>query len=474
VTATAPCTVDATSEVTVSERPVPNATDDNFTIDESTSLDNNVSINDLGTLTANFTISNNPLNGTVSLDTDGSFLYTPNQNFSGTDSFGYQLTDPNCGNDTATVTIIVNDLPDNSPIATVLTIDFITEDNVVNEAESQTIIPITGSVSGNFMTGDVVTLSINNVEYNGSVNSSGSFSIAVPGTALVADSDTLVAGIITIASITASNIGTATSNRDYDTDTDPPLVDSFVTANQFPQLTGLGSPSEILTIAVDIDEDGTYDVAYTVLTDNNGMWSINTENTTSDSGTFAAIGNETILSIRATDTPGNQGFGEVIVAFENDSDQDGLPDSEEVDIGTDPNNPDTDGDGINDGREVQDGTDPLDPCDSIEGTPPPNASCDLYVELDLIKPGDLLNGTFNIINVERFPDNTVEIYNRWGNLVWETSGYDNQSNAFDGISKGRITVMENQKLPSGVYFYEIKYVADGTNKYKNGYLYVIR
>ena len=46
-----------------------------------------------------------------------------------------------------------------------------------------------------------------------------------------------------------------------------------------------------------------------------------------------------------------------------DSDDDGLSDGDEVDLGTDPNNPDTDGDGISDGDEVANGTDPLDPND---------------------------------------------------------------------------------------------------------------
>ncbi len=42
-----------------------------------------------------------------------------------------------------------------------------------------------------------------------------------------------------------------------------------------------------------------------------------------------------------------------------DTDGDGLSDSQEVSIGTDPNNPDTDGDGINDGDEVDAGRNPL-------------------------------------------------------------------------------------------------------------------
>ena len=45
-----------------------------------------------------------------------------------------------------------------------------------------------------------------------------------------------------------------------------------------------------------------------------------------------------------------------------DSDNDGLEDFEEDEIGTNPNNPDTDDDGINDGDEVENGSDPLDNC----------------------------------------------------------------------------------------------------------------
>lgn len=43
-----------------------------------------------------------------------------------------------------------------------------------------------------------------------------------------------------------------------------------------------------------------------------------------------------------------------------DTDGDGLSDSDEAGLGTNPNNPDTDGDGIPDGEEVANGSDPLD------------------------------------------------------------------------------------------------------------------
>jgi len=48
-----------------------------------------------------------------------------------------------------------------------------------------------------------------------------------------------------------------------------------------------------------------------------------------------------------------------VIDTELDSDGDGLTDEQEIELGTDPNNPDTDGDGISDGREKELGTDPL-------------------------------------------------------------------------------------------------------------------
>jgi hypothetical protein len=47
-----------------------------------------------------------------------------------------------------------------------------------------------------------------------------------------------------------------------------------------------------------------------------------------------------------------------------DFDNDGLTNKQEVELGTDINNPDTDGDGILDGIEVEHGQNPLDPADA--------------------------------------------------------------------------------------------------------------
>ncbi|EMI15642.1 Cadherin domain containing protein, partial [Rhodopirellula maiorica SM1] len=53
-----------------------------------------------------------PSNGTLNINADGSFSYTPNTNFSGTDTFTYQTSDGNQDSNVATVTITVNSVND--------------------------------------------------------------------------------------------------------------------------------------------------------------------------------------------------------------------------------------------------------------------------------------------------------------------------------------------------------------------------
>ncbi|MDO8335237.1 MAG: gliding motility-associated C-terminal domain-containing protein, partial [Candidatus Saccharibacteria bacterium] len=73
----------------------------------------------------------------------------------------------------------------------------------------------------------------------------------------------------------------------------------------------------------------------------------------------------------------------------------------------------------------------------------------------------------------------VEIYNRWGVLVFETSKYDNTNNAFEGYSKGRTTISQSDGLPTGTYFYILNYESfDGSGNIqmnrKDGFIYLSR
>ncbi len=91
----------------------PTATDDSYGVDEDTPLsitapgllgnDNDV---DGDTLSALLVAA--PANGTLTLNANGSFVYTPTLNFNGSDSFTYKANDGTADSNTATVTIAVS------------------------------------------------------------------------------------------------------------------------------------------------------------------------------------------------------------------------------------------------------------------------------------------------------------------------------------------------------------------------------
>jgi VCBS repeat-containing protein len=68
-------------------------------------------------LTVNTGVVTGPANGTLSISSDGSFTYTPNANFNGTDTFTYRANDDTANSNVATVTITVNPVND-APVGT--------------------------------------------------------------------------------------------------------------------------------------------------------------------------------------------------------------------------------------------------------------------------------------------------------------------------------------------------------------------
>lgn len=79
-----------------------------------------------------------------------------------------------------------------------------------------------------------------------------------------------------------------------------------------------------------------------------------------------------------------------------------------------------------------------------------------------ISPGneDELNAFFNIRNIETVsPENKVTIYNRWGDVVYEVSDYNNTTTRFEGINNN------GKELPSGTYFYKIEIIGQTLTGY---------
>ncbi|MDE0535413.1 gliding motility-associated C-terminal domain-containing protein [Tenacibaculum sp. L6] len=92
----------------------------------------------------------------------------------------------------------------------------------------------------------------------------------------------------------------------------------------------------------------------------------------------------------------------------------------------------------------------------------------------LISPnGDNLNDFLVFDEVEEYPHNKLVIYNRWGNIVYQTENYKNN---WDGTSNGRATINKEDKLPAATYFYYLE-LGDKPNtyqKHKKGWVYINR
>jgi gliding motility-associated-like protein len=104
------------------------------------------------------------------------------------------------------------------------------------------------------------------------------------------------------------------------------------------------------------------------------------------------------------------------------------------------------------------------------------AGCAINVHNAISLNEDGRNDTFHISGIECYPDNTVEIYNRWGLKVFEQDHYNNTDKVFTGLSDGRSTINKSSALPSGTYFYVLKYkdISNGNIQEKSGYLYITR
>lgn len=77
--------------------------------------------------------------------------------------------------------------------------------------------------------------------------------------------------------------------------------------------------------------------------------------------------------------------------------------------------------------------------------------------------GDGHNDTFIIQNIENYPNGKLRIFNRWGELVYEASPYQNDWN---GKANAGVVLMGGD-CPEGVYLFQF---LDGELNQRNGEL----
>jgi VCBS repeat-containing protein len=188
-----------------------------------------------------FAVDGAPANGTVTMNPDGSFSYTPAANFNGTDSFTYTVSDGNGGTTTGTVSVnvaAVNDAPTTSGGAAT-----VAEDGSV-----------TGQLSGSDVDGDALTFGLaqNGAPQHGTVtvNPDGSYTYTPAANFNGTDSFTYT--------VSDGNGGTTTGSISVTVDptNDAPTTSGATLAGQEDgtiagQVTGVDVDGDALTFAVD-------------------------------------------------------------------------------------------------------------------------------------------------------------------------------------------------------------------------------
>lgn len=86
---------------------------------------------------------------------------------------------------------------------------------------------------------------------------------------------------------------------------------------------------------------------------------------------------------------------------------------------------------------------------------------DFFIPEGFSPNGDGINDLFVITGIEYYPENSIVIFNRWGNKIFEAAPYQN---TFDGYSTSSATIGAAE-LPVGTYFYVLD-LGDGSDPIK--------
>ena len=252
----ASATLDITS---VNDAPV--AGNDTFNTNENVALEGNLLDNDSDVdgdrLTASLSLSGGPSNGTFILNADGSFTYTPDTNYVGTESFFYRVSDGGFSAPLGSVTINVNSVPTTSHV----TLASITEDSGDRRIGQQRLLQNANDLDGDSLTATGLRITSGNGRLFD--NRDGSWNYTPDE-----NDDTEVSFEYTITDGIGSVVGTATLDITpvNDAPTAPPVTLSQILEDSSGARTI--NPSRFLAEASDIEGDA---LTLTSLTINTGQ-----------------------------------------------------------------------------------------------------------------------------------------------------------------------------------------------------------
>jgi gliding motility-associated-like protein len=473
---------DVAVTVTEDTNIVPVATDDEASTTENTAVSINVLSNDTGLDDAPVvvTISTNPTSGSVVVESDNTVTYTPNDAFSGSDSFSYIVTDANGDADEADVAVTVTEDTNIVPVATddeasttenkAVSINVLSNDTGLDDA------PVVVTISTNPTSGSVVVESDNTITYTPNDEYSGSDSFSYTVTDANGDADqadvavtvTEDTNIVPIANddYAETNINVAVNiavlNNDQGLDDSPvilsvsqiaeggsAIVENDNTITFTPETNFIGQVTFRYAI---VDSNGDQDMATVTIDILPGITAIN--------DTIVIEMNETVnisplkndldingqvqFSILKHPENGTAGFkGAGILTYDPQFNFVGN-DSISYQVCSEDNSND---------------------CSSawiiIQIEEPEFVPTTTFRIPEGFSPdGDGINDNFEIEGLEDYDRVTIHVFNRFGNIIYEN---DNYQNNWDGTT--RKSLGGSGSLPTGTYFYVIK-VVDTGKQYK--------
>jgi gliding motility-associated-like protein len=456
---------------------------DNNTVitDEDTPVNITLTGTDVNGDAITFDVATTPAHGILS-GTGANLTYTPNADYNGTDSFTFTATDGSLTSPAATITISVVAIND-APIAGDMSVE-------VNEDSAGDVINLAGSDVDN----DPLTYTIIDVPVHGSLSGTGAAVTYTPEKNYVgSDSFTYQVNDGTLE----SNIGTVSIN--VIAVNDPPqiqqiqtlFVDEDTTLNfcvgaSDPE--GDGIVYEVPTIVsgggnMEVSPDLNFCFVFTPEPNFNGntFWMLRACDTADPAAcsevTFQIVVNPVNDAPVAVDdniTVQGYVFSETVNIIANDFDIDG----DELILNETPiEGPFHGSVTMSQGGSLIYRSEPgykgLDSvryqvCDTGEPT-----LCDtgvvfinvtdapFHIFEGLSPNNDGFNDSWRINGIEAYEQNRVRVFDRYNNLVFETTNYTNDGNCWRGQANSG---MQSGNLPEGTYFYLVE-INDGNGPY---------
>ncbi|MBK0383709.1 tandem-95 repeat protein, partial [Pedobacter sp. SD-b] len=408
----------------------PKAIDDTYLTKEDIPVNGTVAPNDSDPdndkLT--FTLVNPPINGNLTFNADGSFNYIPEPNFNGTVTFNYQVCDPQGLCDAAMATITITPVND-PPIA--LDDKFYLERN---GQISQTVIKNDSDPDG-----DVLNFTAITQPKNGTLtfNADGTF-VYKPNQGFK--------GIDTFDYRACDPLGLC------DDATVTLIVQPMVTVSLIPP-SGTIKEGENIEVTAVLTESLIEDVNIYLSFD--GSATLNSD--------YKLTGDYVTINIPAGKTVTTQKFK--VNALLDDIRDDNETVNASISKTDQPSFVIIGNGSIITIKDVYPESKPLGPEEN------PNINPDPLVSPNGDGKG---NESFVIYNISKYPNNEVIIFNRWGNEVYRTKGYDNKGNSFRGVANVGILTNSNKELVDGVYYYIIYTDDNNKRKLNKGYLILKR